>query len=112
MPKTVKFVCSRDEIPTKGPDFICRPAENIFSWAAAFQAKKISAGKDPMGLAAALHVACVENGESKTQRDVAEAAGLTEVTIRNRYKELLDKLGLEEKLKLKEAEIKAKKKKE
>ena len=41
-----------------------------------------------MGLAAALYVACVTNGENKTQRDVAEAAGITEVTIRNRYKGL------------------------
>ena len=42
-----------------------------------------------MGLAtAALYVACVTNGENKTQRDVAEAAGVTEVTIRNRYKGL------------------------
>ncbi|MEX0765147.1 MAG: TFIIB-type zinc ribbon-containing protein [Nitrosopumilaceae archaeon] len=42
-----------------------------------------------MGLAtAALYVACVLNGESKTQKDVAEAAGITEVTIRNRYKGL------------------------
>jgi len=50
---------------------------------------KISAGKDPMGLAAAaLYIACVTNGENKTQRDVAEAAGVTEVTIRNRYKGL------------------------
>ena len=51
--------------------------------------KEISAGKDPMGLAAAaLYVACVMNGENKTQKDVAEAAGVTEVTIRNRYKGL------------------------
>ncbi|MDE0090645.1 MAG: transcription initiation factor IIB [Thaumarchaeota archaeon] len=50
---------------------------------------KISAGKDPMGLAAAaLYAACTECGENKTQRDVAEAAGVTEVTIRNRYKGL------------------------
>ena len=50
---------------------------------------KISAGKNPMGLAAtALYVACVMNGESKTQKDVANAAGVTEVTIRNRYKGL------------------------
>ena len=61
---------------------------------------KISAGKDPMGLAAAaLYVACVTNGENKTQRDVAEAAGVTEVTIRNRYKELLDELKLEKEIK-------------
>jgi len=50
---------------------------------------RISAGKDPMGLAAAaLYVACVLEGENKTQKDVAEAAGVTEVTIRNRYKGL------------------------
>jgi transcription initiation factor TFIIB len=56
---------------------------------------KISAGKDPMGLAAAaLYVACVANGENKTQRDVAEAAGVTEVTIRNRYKGLKIALNL------------------
>ena len=57
--------------------------------------QKISAGKDPMGLAAAaLYVACVTNGENKTQRDVAEAAGVTEVTIRNRYKGLKVALNL------------------
>ena len=33
---------------------------------------KISAGKDPMGLAMALYVACVMNGENKTQKDVAQ----------------------------------------
>jgi len=55
--------------------------------------QKISAGKDPMGLdaAAALYVACVKNGESKTQRDVA---GVTEVTIRNRCKGLKVALNL------------------
>ncbi|NSL75773.1 MAG: transcription initiation factor IIB [Thaumarchaeota archaeon] len=53
------------------------------------EATRTSAGKDPMGLAAAaLYVACVMQGESKTQKDVAEAAGVTEVTIRNRYKGL------------------------
>ena len=50
---------------------------------------KESAGKDPMGLAAtALYLSCVQNGISITQRDLAEAAGVTEVTIRNRYKGL------------------------
>ena len=44
-----------------------------------------------MGLAAAaLYLACVKNGEDKTQRDIAEAANVTEVTIRNRYKGLKD----------------------
>lgn len=56
---------------------------------------RTSAGKDPMGLAAAaLYVACVLLGENKTQKDVAEAAGVTEVTIRNRYKGLKAALDL------------------
>ena len=54
---------------------------------------KISAGKNPMGLAAsALYLSCIKNGEDKTQRDVAEAANITEVTIRNRYKGLKELL--------------------
>ena len=56
---------------------------------------RTSAGKDPMGLAAAaLYVACVMLNENKTQKDVAEAAGVTEVTIRNRYKGLKASLNL------------------
>ena len=56
---------------------------------------RISAGKDPMGFAAsALYVACTLEGEAKTQKDVAEAAGVTEVTIRNRYKGLREALGI------------------
>jgi len=55
------------------------------------QKNEVSAGKDPMGLAAAaLYLACVKNDEDKTQRDIAEAANVTEVTIRNRYKGLKD----------------------
>ncbi len=54
---------------------------------------KISAGKNPMGLAAAaLYIACITNGENKTQRDFAEAANITEVTIRNRHKGLSELL--------------------
>ncbi|MCK5593230.1 transcription initiation factor IIB, partial [Candidatus Bathyarchaeota archaeon] len=50
---------------------------------------RASAGKDPMGLAAAaLYIACLMNNEKKTQKDIAEAAGVTEVTVRNRYKTL------------------------
>jgi transcription initiation factor TFIIB len=50
---------------------------------------KISAGKDPMALAASiLYIACKETAENKTQRDMAKAAGVTEVTIRNRVRDL------------------------
>jgi len=50
---------------------------------------KITGGKDPTGMAAAaLYLACRMNGENRTQKMLAEASGVTEVTIRNRYKEL------------------------
>ena len=58
--------------------------------------KRAAAGKAPMGLAAAaLYIACLKSGEKKTQKDIAEAAGVTEVTVRNRYKTLKRELGLE-----------------
>jgi transcription initiation factor TFIIB len=51
--------------------------------------KRAVAGKDPMGLAAAvLYIACRQRNEKKTQKDIAAAAGVTEVTVRNRYKSL------------------------
>ncbi|MFL6523036.1 MAG: transcription initiation factor IIB family protein [Nitrososphaera sp.] len=54
--------------------------------------KEISAGKDPMGLAAAvLYLSCLTVGEATTQREIALAAGVTEVTIRNRFKDLKTK---------------------
>jgi transcription initiation factor TFIIB len=57
--------------------------------------KEISAGKDPMGLAAAiLYISCLMTGENTTQSDVARASGKTEVTIRNRFTELKGKLHL------------------
>jgi transcription initiation factor TFIIB len=62
---------------------------------------RTSAGKDPMGLAAAaLYVACVLEGENKTQKDIAESAAVTEVTIRNRYKGLKTALKITETPKL------------
>ena len=58
--------------------------------------RRAAAGKDPMGLAAAsLYIACLKNNEKKTQKDIAEAAGVTEVTVRNRYKSLKKQLNLE-----------------
>jgi transcription initiation factor TFIIB len=56
---------------------------------------RITAGKDPMGFAAsALYIVCTLEGEDVTQKDVAKAAGVTEVTIRNRYKGLRLALGI------------------
>ncbi len=49
------------------------------------------AGKTPIGLAgAALYIVCLANGERRSQREISEATGVSEATIRNRYKELLN----------------------
>jgi len=51
--------------------------------------KEIPAGKDPMGIAATvLYIACLYTGEKRTQTDIAQAAGVTEVTLRNRYRQI------------------------
>ena len=53
----------------------------------------LTAGKDPAGLAAAaIYIAALLTGEVRTQKEVAQAAQVTEVTVRNRYKELARKL--------------------
>jgi transcription initiation factor TFIIB len=52
-------------------------------------AMQVSAGKGPMGIAATvLYIACLQAGEMRTQKELSIAAGVTEVTIRNRYSEL------------------------
>ncbi len=64
------------------------------------QKKELTSGRGPTGIAAAaLYVAALLNGEKRTQREVADVAGVTEVTIRNRYKELLKELNLENEIK-------------
>ena len=56
---------------------------------------EMSAGKLPMGLAATvLYISCLKNGENKTQKEIADAAGVTEVTIRNRFKDLKHRFDL------------------
>ena len=71
--------------------------------------EELTSGRGPAGIAAAaLYVAALLNDEKKTQREVADVAGITEVTIRNRYKELIERLGLEDKMKTTEFEKKSK----
>lgn len=75
-------------------DRVILEAEKIIKLA---KDKKITAGKDPVGLAAAaVYFAAIKLGYKITQRDIALAADITEVTVRNRCKSLAEELGLEE----------------
>src|SRR5918911_1761595 len=51
--------------------------------------REVSVGKDPMGLAASvLYLASLNTGENITQANIADASEVSEVTIRNRVKDL------------------------
>ena len=57
--------------------------------------KEYKKSKGPTGVAAAaIYIAALMSQERRTQRSVADVAGVTEVTIRNRYKEITEKLSL------------------
>jgi transcription initiation factor TFIIB len=50
--------------------------------------------KNPMGLAAStIYLCCVRNGKNKTQKDIAQASGISHVTVRNRFRELNNHIG-------------------
>lgn len=56
---------------------------------------RLTSGKGPAGIAAATtYIASILNNERRTQREVADAADVTEVTIRNRYRELTERLNV------------------
>jgi len=61
--------------------------------------KGITSGKSPNSIAAAsLYVASLVNKEKRTQLKFAETAKITEVTLRNRFNELLKELGIKVKV--------------
>ena len=106
--RTYRFVTRELEIsikPSNPADYIPRFASAL-KLSAETQSKaveilemardiELTSGRGPTGIAAAaLYVASLIHGEKRTQREVADVAGVTEVTIRNRYKELIKRLKL------------------
>ena len=70
------------------PDEVERRARELIE---AAREDGILSGKSPVGLAAAsVYAAALLCNEKVTQSDVSEVADISEVTIRNRYKELLE----------------------
>ncbi|MHA1687102.1 MAG: transcription initiation factor IIB [Candidatus Heimdallarchaeaceae archaeon] len=57
--------------------------------------RRLDVGKNPMSIAAAaIYIACIRTGERRTQQQVAKAAKTTPVTLRNRFREIVDALEL------------------
>ncbi len=62
----------------------------------------LSSGKSPVGIAAAfIYISSVMIGEKIPQREIAEDADITEVTIRNRTREILNKYKIKQIIKIK-----------
>ncbi len=58
--------------------------------------QELISGKGPTGLAAAsIYIASIKENQRRTQREVADVAAVTEVTVRNRYKELVEELDID-----------------
>ena len=57
--------------------------------------KEASTGHGPTGAAAAaIYISCILCHEHRTQKQISDVSGVTEVTIRNRYRELTTELGI------------------
>lgn len=107
--RTYRFISRKLNINTKAPtplDYVPRLGSKL-ALSGRVQSKateilkkamdqELTVGQVPIGIsAAALYIASVLLGEKRTQKEVADAANVTEVTIRNRYKKLAEKLYVE-----------------
>ena len=73
------------EVQEKGRDIITKAIN-----------QGLISGRGPTGVAAAaVYIAGLLKGERRTQKEVANVAGVTEVTIRNRYRELKKELDID-----------------
>lgn len=62
----------------------------------AAEKRGLTNGKGPTGVAAAaIYLASIFHKERRTQRDIAKVSQVTEVTVRNRFKELVTRLNID-----------------
>jgi len=70
-----------------------RTVRKAVSIIAGAKKKRITVGKHPGGIAgASLYIAGIVEDDRRTQREIASASRVTEVTIRNRYKDMVREL--------------------
>lgn len=106
--RTYRFIVRELDIavPLTDPSYYISRFVSVLNLSPAVEAKGKSivkkaissgliSGRGPTGVAAAaVYIAALMVGERRTQKEVANVAGVTEVTIRNRYRELKAKLNL------------------
>jgi transcription initiation factor TFIIB len=113
--RSYRFVASRLNIasnPTKAVDYVARfvselklsnlVAKKAMDIIKLAERKGLTSGRGPTGVAAAaIYLASIFFKERRTQRDIARVSQVTEVTVRNRFKELITRLNLDIPLKRK-----------
>ena len=106
--RTYRFIVKELDIavPLTDPSYYISRFVSVLNLSPAVEAKGkiivkkaitsgLISGRGPTGVAAAaVYIAALMVGERRTQKEVANVAGVTEVTIRNRYRELKAKLNL------------------
>jgi transcription initiation factor TFIIB len=106
--RTYRFIVKELDIsvPLTDPSYYISRFVSVLNLSAEVEAKGklivkkaissgLISGRGPTGVAAAaVYIAALMVGERRTQKEVANVAGVTEVTIRNRYRELKAKLKL------------------
>lgn len=88
---------ARDLIPRLSSDLMLNGRTVMKATEIIRQAKEqcVTIGKAPNGIAgAALYIAGILENDRRTQREIARVSRVTEVTIRNRYKDLVRSLGI------------------
>ncbi|MHC1610962.1 MAG: transcription initiation factor IIB [Candidatus Methanospirareceae archaeon] len=85
VPRFCSLLNLSSDIQSKAIEIIKRASE-----------KELTNGRGPIGVAAAaIYIAAILGGEHRTQTELSEVTGVTEVTIRNRYKELSEQLDID-----------------
>jgi len=70
--------------------------QRVFEIIEAATKKELVDGKSPTGVtAAAIYIACQQERQIRTQLEISQVSHVTEVTIRNRYKELCKALDIQ-----------------
>jgi transcription initiation factor TFIIB len=93
----VPLASAKDLIPRLSSDLHLegRTAKKATEIIKTAEERFVTIGKDPGGIAgAALYIAGIIEEDRRTQREIANVSRVTEVTIRNRYKELVRVLGI------------------
>ncbi len=106
--RSYRFVASKLNLssnPTKATDYVnrfvselklsARVAKKAGQIITLAEKRGLTSGRGPTGVAAAaIYVASIYYRERRTQRDIARVSQVTEVTVRNRFKELVTKLNI------------------